>query len=49
MTSEETRQIFRQTGALLDGHFVLRAGLHSRQYFQYALASRLPVEKPGSK
>jgi hypothetical protein len=29
--------LFRQTGALLDGHFVLRYGLHSRQYFQCAL------------
>ncbi|MEP6822811.1 MAG: orotate phosphoribosyltransferase [Chthoniobacterales bacterium] len=28
---------FRQTGALLDGHFVLRSGLHSRQFFQCAL------------
>src|SRR5436305_6517956 len=29
--------LFRQTGALLDGHFVLRSGLHSRQYFQCAI------------
>ena len=29
--------LFRKTGALLDGHFVLRSGLHSRQYFQCAL------------
>ncbi|HSI85881.1 MAG: orotate phosphoribosyltransferase [Candidatus Methylacidiphilales bacterium] len=28
---------FRKTGALLDGHFTLRSGLHSRQYFQCAL------------
>lgn len=28
---------FRQAGALLDGHFVLRSGLHSRQFFQCAL------------
>lgn len=28
---------FRATGALLDGHFLLRSGLHSRQYFQCAL------------
>jgi orotate phosphoribosyltransferase len=38
MTSEETLRIFRQTGALLEGHFILRSGLHSRQYFQCALA-----------
>jgi orotate phosphoribosyltransferase len=44
MTSEETLQIFRQTGALLEGHFVLRSGLHSRQYFQCALAlQEMPV------
>ncbi len=29
--------LFRQTGALLDGHFILRSGLHSRQFFQCAL------------
>jgi orotate phosphoribosyltransferase len=38
MTSDQALQIFRQTGALLEGHFVLRSGLHSRQYFQCALA-----------
>src|SRR5437870_7773914 len=27
----------RNTGALLEGHFILRSGLHSRQYFQCAL------------
>src|SRR5271170_4890397 len=44
MTSEETLQIFRQTGALLEGHFVLRSGLHSREYFQCALAlQQMPV------
>ena len=31
-------QIFRETGALLEGHFILRSGLRSRQYFQCALA-----------
>ena len=29
--------LFRKTGALLDGHFILRSGLHSRQYFQCAI------------
>lgn len=38
MTESEALQIFRSTGALLEGHFVLRSGLHSRQYFQCALA-----------
>jgi orotate phosphoribosyltransferase len=35
--SEELLALFRKTGALLDGHFVLRSGLHSRQYFQCAI------------
>jgi orotate phosphoribosyltransferase len=44
MTSEETLQIFRQTGALLEGHFILRSGLRSRQYFQCALAlQQMPI------
>jgi orotate phosphoribosyltransferase len=49
MTQEEVLQVFRDTGALLDGHFVLRSGLHSRQYFQCALAlQQMPiVEKLG--
>ena len=33
----EILDLFRQTHALLDGHFLLRSGLHSRQYFQCAL------------
>ncbi len=44
MTEAEALQVFRDTGALLDGHFVLRSGLHSRQYFQCALAlQQMPV------
>ena len=35
--SEDILAIFRETGALLDGHFILRSGLHSREYFQCAL------------
>jgi orotate phosphoribosyltransferase len=34
---EDLLSLFRRTGALLDGHFVLRSGLHSRQFFQCAL------------
>ncbi|MEQ1859933.1 MAG: orotate phosphoribosyltransferase [Chthoniobacteraceae bacterium] len=37
MTQEEILALFRQTRALLDGHFLLRSGLHSRQFFQCAL------------
>jgi len=49
MTESEVLQIFRDTGALLNGHFVLRSGLHSRQFFQCALAlQQMPiVEKLG--
>jgi orotate phosphoribosyltransferase len=44
MTSEETLRVFRQTGALLEGHFILRSGWHSRQFFQCALAlQEMPV------
>ena len=35
--SEDLLALFRKTRALLDGHFVLRSGLHSRQFFQCAL------------
>jgi orotate phosphoribosyltransferase len=35
--SEDLLALFRKTGALLDGHFALRSGLHSRQYFQCAI------------
>ena len=38
MTESDALKIFHDTGALLEGHFVLRSGLHSRQYFQCALA-----------
>src|SRR6266568_7010029 len=35
--NEDLLSLFRKTGALLEGHFVLRSGLHSREYFQCAL------------
>ncbi len=37
MTEAEILDLFRSTRALLDGHFILRSGLHSRQFFQCAL------------
>jgi orotate phosphoribosyltransferase len=40
--SEDLLSLFRQTGALLDGHFVLRSGLHSREYFQCAILLQHP-------
>jgi orotate phosphoribosyltransferase len=50
MTTDEALQVFRQPGALLEGHFILRSGLHSRQFFQCALAlQQMPVvEKFGA-
>ncbi|MBE0545968.1 MAG: orotate phosphoribosyltransferase [Verrucomicrobia bacterium] len=51
MKQDEVLQIFRDTGALLEGHFILRSGLHSRQFFQCALAlQQMPVvEKLGAE
>jgi orotate phosphoribosyltransferase len=44
MTNDEALRLFKQTGALLEGHFVLRSGLHSRQFFQCAQAlQQMPV------
>ncbi|MBM3891135.1 MAG: orotate phosphoribosyltransferase, partial [Verrucomicrobia bacterium] len=50
MTNQELLQAFRETGALLEGHFLLRSGLHSGQYFQCALLLQpMPlVEKIGA-
>lgn len=50
MTKDEALQVFRDSGALLEGHFILRSGLHSRQLFQCAAAlQRMPVvEKLGA-
>ncbi len=38
MSDQETEilQIFRDSGALLEGHFLLRSGLHSGHFFQCA-------------
>ena len=34
--NEKILDIFRQTGALMEGHFILRSGLHSGHFFQCA-------------
>jgi orotate phosphoribosyltransferase len=34
--NDEVIQIFRDSGALLEGHFLLRSGLHSAHFFQCA-------------
>jgi len=50
MTQNDVLSVFRDSGALLEGHFILRSGLHSRQFFQCALAlQQMPaVEKLGA-
>lgn len=42
MTKDSVLQIFKETGALLDGHFQLTSGLHSSQYFQCAKVLQYP-------
>ena len=37
MNEQQILDSFRETGALLEGHFILRSGKHSRQFFQCAL------------
>jgi len=39
---EQALQIFRSTGALLEGHFRLTSGLHSPNYFQCAKVLQYP-------
>jgi len=36
MSPEEVLRLFEETGALLEGHFELRSGLHSDRFFQCA-------------
>src|ERR1700747_3090689 len=40
--SEDLLALFRKTGALLDGHFILRSGLRTRAYFQCAILLQHP-------
>ena len=42
MLPAEVLAIFKETSALLDGHFILRSGLHSRQFFQCAMLLQYP-------
>ncbi len=42
MTQEEVLDLFRQSGALLEGHFRLSSGLHSDRYLQSALVLQHP-------
>ena len=42
MTETEILDLFRQSGALLEGHFRLSSGLHSDRYLQSALVLQYP-------
>ena len=42
MKQEEVLDIYRKTGALLTGHFLLSSGLHSDRYLQSALVLQQP-------
>jgi orotate phosphoribosyltransferase len=42
MTESEVLDLFRQSGALLEGHFRLSSGLHSDRYLQSALVLQHP-------
>jgi orotate phosphoribosyltransferase len=42
LPKEQIFEIFKETNALLEGHFVLTSGLHSPQYFQCAKVLQYP-------
>jgi orotate phosphoribosyltransferase len=42
MKQEDVLKLFEETNALLSGHFELRSGLHSNQFFQCALVLQYP-------
>ncbi|MDD5698475.1 MAG: orotate phosphoribosyltransferase [Victivallaceae bacterium] len=42
MTKSEIIVVFKEAGALLEGHFKLRSGLHSNRFFQAALVLQYP-------
>ncbi|MCB1023934.1 MAG: orotate phosphoribosyltransferase [Acidobacteria bacterium] len=44
MNPEKILDKFRETDALLEGHFILSSGLHSPKYLQCALALQFPFD-----
>ena len=44
LTRDELLDLFRKSGALLDGHFRLTSGLHSSSYLQCALVLSRPAD-----
>lgn len=43
MKENELIKLFENCGALLNGHFLLRSGLHSEKFFQAALVLQYPA------
>src|SRR5215813_4093714 len=43
MKQEKVIEVFKHSGALLEGHFVLSSGLHSSVYLQCAIALQSPA------
>jgi orotate phosphoribosyltransferase len=44
MNSDQILEQFKNTDALLEGHFILSSGLHSSKYLQCALALQYPAD-----
>jgi orotate phosphoribosyltransferase len=44
MTQDEVLDLFKRSGALLEGHFRLTSGLHSGRYLQCALVLQQPQQ-----
>lgn len=44
MRADEVIERFKRTGALMEGHFILSSGLHSKSYLQCALVLQHPAE-----
>ena len=49
MTRDELLDLFRRSGALLEGHFRLSSGLHSPGYLQCALVLQHPRARRGAR
>ena len=49
MTRDELLDLFRRSGALLEGHFRLTSGLHSPGYLQCALVLQHPAARRGAR
>ena len=44
MNSDQILEHFKETDALLEGHFILSSGLHSPKYLQCARALQFPID-----